>query len=142
MNRIARNRLLLLVALTHLLMDAGFAGGAVLCVGSDEHRAVESEIAAELGCPVGAPGASRPNGVEALPTTDPLSSGECVDRPLHSEAELVSSHAQDVDPSPVVGVRPLAMAPATRAGPTRRPRARAPRETAAYRAVRTTVLIL
>ena len=33
----------LLLALAHFLTDAGFAGAAILCIGSDDHRAVESQ---------------------------------------------------------------------------------------------------
>jgi hypothetical protein len=141
MNLIARNRLLLLLALAHFLMDAGFAGGAVLCVGTGDHRAVESAVAASLGCPATASGDALPHEAGAFSTADRLSD-KCVDRPLHSDAELVSSQPESADSPPIVGIVAPVVPPATRRISTIRPGARAPDETAASRAVRTTVLIL
>ena len=141
MNRIFLNRLLLLLALSHFLTDAGFAGGAVLCIGADDHRAVESEVSANLGCASTSAGASTEGEVAGLSAAAPLSA-DCVDRPLHSEAELVSSQPHGVNAPPAAAIFPTTTLPSVESASCVRPRARAPSQTAAYRAVRTTVLIV
>jgi hypothetical protein len=141
MNRTVGNRLFLLLALAHFLTDAGFAGAAVLCVGPNDHRAVESQHTLDARCPSES---STPPGLRELPglsTADRLSS-DCTDSPLHSEAELVSSKSHDTDPPAQVAVVQTDLPLSVTAFSHVRPRARAPAETAAFRAVRTTVLIV
>ena len=138
MNRNSRNRLLLFFALFHLLSDVAYAGAAVLCVGPDDHRAVESKHAVEAGCQKF--DESAPLGVDVTGRARP--SSECSDRPLHSEAELRSSHPSPTDPPSFV----LAFAPAETLADSSntliRARARAPADSTALRAHRTTVLII
>lgn len=141
MNRIVANRLFLLLALAHFLTDAGFAGAAILCIGSDDHRAVESQHAGDRGCPSKSSGPSSTREVAGLSLADPLAN-DCVDQPLHSDAELVSSQPQSADSPPAVGVALAPVRASIEPIPNFRPRARAPDETAAYRAIRSTVLIV
>jgi len=138
MNQISRNRLLLFVAFFHLLADVAFAGGAVLCVGPDEHRAVESQYLADSGCLSEELGS--PYGAEL--SAEASDSEDCTDSPLHSEAELASS----AEPLPDVQDTPAAFATppigevvdAIRL----RARARAPAISPGLRAHRTVVLII
>lgn len=141
MNSTVGKRLLLIVALAHLLMDAGFAGAAVLCIGPDDHRAVEAEHAVDVAC-ASAPATPAAAGGDSLfQAIDPLA-GHCSDSPLHSEAEFVSTQRLDVEAPGGETVTswgsqvhlsrvPIAGAPA-----------RAPDETAALRSLRTTVLLI
>lgn len=141
MNRTVGNRLFLLLALAHFLADAGFAGAVVLCVGPNDHRAVESQHTLDARCPSESSTSRSLRDFPGLSTADRLSS-DCTDSPLHSEAELVSSKTQSADAPPAVAVIPTDLRPVVGRIPHVRPRARAPAETAACRAVRTTVLIV
>ena len=141
MNRTVGNRLFLLLALAHFLTDAGFAGAVVLCVGPNDHRAIESQHTLDAGCRSELSGVPSLQDVPGLSATDPLSS-DCVDSPLHSEAELISSKTQGGDAPPAVAIVPTGLRPCVGRISHVRPRARAPDETAAHRAVRTTVLII
>lgn len=87
MNRPAILRLVFAIALLHLLADSAFAGGAVLCVESDDHRAVEAAHTAPHD-PISVPDAAL------LQASATRSGGLCDDSLLHSEAELVSSWAR------------------------------------------------
>ena len=138
MNRTVRNRALLFVALFHLLSDVAFAGGAILCVGPDDHRAIESEHLAEAGCQT--PSAPSPSGPSL---TGPGAAAEdCTDSPLHSEAELVTSSdpTDQVQPSLVASAARLGFATASTSH--FRPLARAPAEASSLRAHRTIVLLI
>ena len=42
--------LLLAIALCHLFGDMAFAGSAILCIGANDHRALEMEHLAGQGC--------------------------------------------------------------------------------------------
>lgn len=136
MNRTARNQLLLVFALFHLLADVAYAGAAVLCVGADDHRAIESEHVSEAGCE--ASEESAPLGARVMETAP--SPGDCSDSPLHSEAELVSSHRSTADFAPAVIVLAPFESIVVTSNTLVRPRARAPAEPKALRAHRTTVL--
>lgn len=140
MTRNSRNRLLLFFALFHLLADVAYAGASVLCVGADEHRTIESEHLAEVGCQASENFVqSETEFAERSPLTG---SSDCTDSPLHSEAELVSSF----DRMPDTASADLVFATPTSLSATSttliRPRARAPAEPLALRAHRTTVLII
>jgi len=136
MNRTARNRLLLFFAVFHLLADVAYAGGAILCVGPDDHRAIESEHLAEA-CQTGN-AASSPS----LAVAKGVASEDCTDSPLHTEAELVTSSDPDPDAQPTF----VASAPSSRSSLATsdvfRPRARAPDESTSLRAHRTIVLLI
>lgn len=138
MNKISRNRLLLFVAFFHLLADVAFAGGAVLCVGPDEHRAIESQYLADSGCL--SEELESPHGAELSAGTS--DSEECTDSPLHSEAELASSAEPlpDLEGAPAAFATPPigAVVDAIRL----RARARAPDVSPALRAHRTVVLLI
>lgn len=89
MKRTAKQRLLLGFALFHLLSDVAFAGGAILCVGPDDHRAIESQHISDVGCQTPAtPESAQPDKL-AYSGASPAQSG-CADSPLHEDAELVS----------------------------------------------------
>lgn len=138
MTRVARHRLLLVVALFHLLSDVAYAGAAVLCVGPDDHRAVESEHSAEAGCE--SAGATAP----AAPSLagQSAASEDCTDSPLHSEAELVSSAYPDADLSPPLAACVVTSGSSHESNDAVRPRARVPSDTSALRAHRTVVLLV
>jgi hypothetical protein len=139
MNRNSRNRLLLIFALFHLLADVAYAGASVLCVGADDHRAIEPEHVAEAGCQPSAE--STPNDA-GITNRAPSPSEDCSDSPLHSEAELVSSRDRTLDFAPdFVAISPSLFQAAT-SNTLVSPRPRAPAETTALRAHRTTVLII
>lgn len=137
MNRTVRNRLLLFLSVFHLLSDVAYAGEAILCVGPDDHRAIESEHLVEVGCENGTT-ASLPS----LSVMAGAASENCTDIPLRTDAELFTSS----DPSP--DFQPLVVASSfasTLFLPTRnvvRPRARAPAESTSIRAHRTVVLLI
>lgn len=137
MNRTGRNRLLLFVALFHLLSDVAFAGGAILCVGPNDHRAIESEHLAEAGCQTTSAASSS-----SLALTEGAAAEDCTDSPLHSEAEFVSSADQNPDVQPTAAASVLPSCPSLAAIDTVRPRARAPDESSSLRAHRTIVLVI
>jgi len=137
MNRTARNRLLLFFAVFHLLSDVAYAGGAILCVGPDDHRAIESEHLAEAGCQNGS-AASSPN----LAVMEGAASEDCTDSPLHTEAELVTSSDPDPDFQPTVVASSVASSLSLATIDVVRPRARAPDESTSLRAHRTVVLLI
>ena len=97
MMRRTKYRLLLITALLHLFADVAFAGGAILCVGSNDHLAIEVEHSSPGGCQT----ASDSNLFEVDVADDSSQTEDCVDRPLHSEAELLSSSedASDLIPN-------------------------------------------
>ena len=71
----------------HLFADVAFAGGAVLCVGPDDHAAIEVGHLSPDCEPL------RPSGLhtgigDAYSTSGDCA--ECTDIPLHSEAEMAS----------------------------------------------------
>lgn len=138
MNKISRNRLLLFVAFFHLLADVAFAGGAVLCVGPDEHRAIESQYLADSGCLSEELGSSHAPELSA----EASDSEDCTDSPLHSEPEMASSAEPmpDVEETPAAFSTPPvgAVVDAIRL----RARARAPTVSPALRAHRTVVLTI
>lgn len=138
MNHATRNRLFLLVAFFHLLADVAFAGGAVLCVGPDDHRAIESQYVADSGCVSDQPVSTRGTDLSAN-TSD---AGECTDSPLHSEAELTSSaeSVSDAESSPVAFSTPSMLADV--AAVRLRACARAPTGSPGLRHHRTIVLII
>jgi hypothetical protein len=138
MNRTTRNQLLLIFALFHLLADVAYAGAAVLCVGPDDHRAIESEHIVETGCQASKKSAPLGAGI----TNRIPSSGDCSDSPLHSEAELVSSFDRSPGTTPAVAALVPSASPAATSTTLVLARARAPAETTALRAHRTTVLII
>lgn len=133
MRRPRARHLLLLVALLHLAADAAFAGGAVFCVGTDGHRALETEHLADAGCEI------REIGEE--PTLDSLP-GDCTDSPVHPEADMAPGNQ---DPKPPLTLLALpgsfVVAPPCRA-PVVRPHPRAPLSPQGLIAQRTTVLLL
>ena len=137
MNRTARNRLLLFVSLFHLLADVAFAGGAILCVGPDDHRAIESEHLAEAGCQTSA--VELPS---SLAITEGAAPEDCTDSPLHTEAELVASKDSYPDVQPAAVVPALPSCSSLAAVDVVRPQARAPDESSSLRAHRTIVLLI
>jgi hypothetical protein len=90
--------ILLLTAIFHLLADVAFAGGSVLCVGPNDHAQIEAGHVA-LDC-----GSFRSAAVRG--NDWPLAIGDasdCVDIPLHEEAERVSEELSwDLDRPSVV----------------------------------------
>ena len=86
MKRTWTHRFLLFAALLHLFADVAAVGGAVFCVGPDDHRAIEFGHIT--------PGCDAPGEVaeSASPTTVALNAGDsctdCTDTSLHEEAEL------------------------------------------------------
>ena len=138
MNRTARNRLLLFFAVFHLLSDVAYAGGAILCVGPDDHRAIESEHLAEAGCQSTNPTSPVPG----FSVTEAEAPEDCTDSPLHSEAELVTSTDPDYDVQPTVAASALPSSPSLATNDIVRPRARAPDESSSLRAHRTIVLLI
>ena len=121
--------------------EGAFAGAAILCVGPGDHRAVESQHATDVGCSSESQEPLSRQAAAGFSTGDPLTS-DCTDSPLHSEAELVSSHSNGVGTPVAIAIVPTDLRPPVDRGSLVRPRARAPDATAAYRAVRTTVLII
>lgn len=94
MRRARTHHVLLLIALLHLFADAAFAGGVVLCVGPDDHRALESERSVDFGCEALAPSANAQRAeLQALP-------GDCDDSPVHSDAEMVSKEQESSGSTP------------------------------------------
>ncbi len=76
---------LLLTALFHLFADVAFAGGAVFCVGPNDHSAVELGHLAP-GCEtIEVAQAQQPNAGLANESCT-----SCTDSPLHTEAEIAS----------------------------------------------------
>lgn len=140
MNRTARNTLLVFLATFHFLADAAFAGGAILCIGPDDHLAIESSHEAELGCESIAqvPAEAAPEG---LSRGGPLTE-DCTDRVLHAEAELVSSKQETTASVATHSTPAESLSAANTDSPTDRPQVRSPIESAAHRAVRITVLIV
>jgi hypothetical protein len=117
-----------------------FGGGAVLCVGPNDHRAVESQHLADLGCQsFNAPEAQTSKVAYSKRSPAP---SECADSLLHSDAELVSQ----TDDASGVGRAILALRLPLEfdAGIALlvRSRARAPDLPPALRAHRTTVLLI
>lgn len=82
MRRTRTRYILLLVALLHLVADAAFAGGVVLCVGPNDHRALETGHLG--GCEVSTP-------KRDLAQLDTLPS-DCSDSAVHSDPELVNEN--------------------------------------------------
>lgn len=137
MRRTSAQRFLLLIALFHLFSDAAYAGGAVLCVGSDDHRQVESEHVADLGCQT----ATQQQPGEVGPGTSESSPESCVDSPLHSDAEIVSQ----IDDGSDLGIAGTIVHPSEGVRKNTAPLAslaRAPDVLPSLRAHRTTVLVI
>jgi len=88
MIRRTKFRLLLMTALFHLFADVAFAGGAVLCVGSNDHFAIESLSGVPGDCQ------TVEQTAESGFTNAGSGSEDCSDSPLHVEAELVSTWGQ------------------------------------------------
>lgn len=139
MKRRAKHRLLLVAALVHLLADVAFAGGAVLCVGSNDHVAIEVPHATEAACQ---PGTSAGGVVHAKAFT-PADSEGCEDRPLHSEAEFASKSDEDLDAvQDLVATFDASLAIDAPSAPRSNPRARNESLSLHLRTLRTTVLII
>lgn len=136
--RRTRIRLLLATALLHLLADVAFAGGAVLCVGSNGHMAIEAQHAVTVLCHPELPDEA------AVPTTDLVraESGECDDRPLHSEAEFVSKTNEDGNTGHAVAASTTSVSAATRPASSYLLGAHSDRISPHIRAHRSTVLII
>ena len=84
-----RNRLLLLVAVVHLVADTVFAGDMVLCVGVNDHKAIEA-VHLDTACPMTATNQRDRAGLRSIDTT-PV---DCSDQLVHAaSAEMVSEHA-------------------------------------------------
>ena len=85
MMRRTKYRLLLITALLHLFADVAFAGGAILCVGSNDHLAIEAQHGVAGDC-------QTIEQTSEVGFTDAQAGDEdCSDSPLHAEAELLSS---------------------------------------------------
>jgi len=98
MKRTWKNHILLLTALFHLFADVALAGGAVLCIGPNDHAAIEMGIPAQ-GCE--ALDEARALGAEAELSPDACTN--CTDTPLHAEAELASKRISgDFDAPPAL----------------------------------------
>lgn len=136
MTRTTTQRLLLCAALLHLFADVAYAGAAILCVGPNEHRAIETEHPLAQGCP------SQPTS-DAAGFSNASSTGDCIDSPLHSEAELVSSSTDTCDGVSSAATLSVALE-AERLALARLPRAQArdPDLPPELRAHRGTVLLL
>ena len=89
--------ILLLTAIFHLLADVAFAGGAVLCVGANDHAEIEAghvardcrlfeDAIAQAGDPQFAMGETS----------------DCTDIPLHCDAEMASKDSSWDPASPAV----------------------------------------
>ena len=96
MTRRSGHRLLLATALLHLFADVAFAGGAVFCVGADDHRAVELQHASAAICQT-AEAFDMADGATVL-----ASASDCEDSPLHCSPELVGSADDGSDIAPLV----------------------------------------
>lgn len=83
------HRILLLAALLHLAAEAAAAGGAVLCVGPNDHQAIELGHSAQ-GCepPDEAAAVVAHDAFAANPAADLPDCADCVDTPLHADAEM------------------------------------------------------
>lgn len=92
--------MLLVAALVHLIADVAFAGGAVFCVGPDDHRAIEFQSAATAGCPQADADTSFGH------TISDAGSGDCSDSPLHPDAELAPKPDNGSDLAPIFGALP------------------------------------
>ena len=138
MMRRTKYRLLLIAALLHLFADVAFAGGAVLCVGSNDHLAIEAQHAVAGDC-------ETIEQTSEVRFTGNAQSGaeDCTDSPLHVEAELVSTseEASDLNPNSLAAFGNPSKADLTQlhAGYVRQ---RAADLTPDLRLHRTTVLIL
>ena len=96
MMRRTKYRLLLMTALLHLIADVAFAGGAVLCVGANDHLAVEMQHGASGDCQaenLAAEATLAETYVSEVYADS--SSKDCTDRPLHGEAEFVSGSREE-----------------------------------------------
>lgn len=137
LTRSTKHRLLLFTALFHLLTDLAFAGDVILCVGPNDHVAVETEHLSNSGCQ---------RAGNTSPSDDPGAStaaGDCDDRPLHVEAEMASSSNDGSD----TRAKTIAFAGVVRpdrliAAPHVRQRARAPDLPPGIHAHRTIVLLI
>ena len=94
MKRNRTHSTLLITALFHLLVDVAFAGEAVLCVGPNDHAAIEvghlaRDCASFQEANVGGSGPELAIG----------DSTDCTDIPLHTEAEMASEDLS-WDPNP------------------------------------------
>jgi len=138
MIRRRKYRLLLITALLHLFADTAFAGGAILCVGSNDHVAIEAQNAFPGDC-------QTVEQASEVGFTDAQSGAEggCSDIPLHADAELVSTSDEASGFSPnlvaVLGNPFESDLTQMRAGYLRQRGAQPPPE---LRAHRTTVLLL
>jgi hypothetical protein len=137
MTRRTEYRLLLITALLHLFADAAFAGGAILCVGSNDHVAIEAQNAFSGDCQTAEQSSE-------VGFTDAQSGAEgCNDIPLHADAELVSTSNEASEFSPnliaVLGNPFESDLTRMRAGYLRQRGAQLPPD---LRAHRTTVLLL
>ena len=95
MTRPLTRHLLLLAVLLHLPMDAAAAGELVVCIGSNDHLAIELAHGGEPDCD--SSGGIAPSGA-GLPA-------DCTDVPLHPDMELASA-APDAKKPPLVDAPP------------------------------------
>lgn len=133
MTRTKTRHILLLVALLHLVADVAFAGGAVLCVGPDDHRALETE---HLG------GCDEPAFERDVAQLDSLQE-ECDDTEVHSDPELVSENDQASKvPAPLLALVSSPPRHTVAESPVLSAFQRSPGLPPGLSALRTTVLIL
>lgn len=137
MHRTWLRHLVLLTAFLHLFADVALAGGAVLCVGPNDHEVIEfGHIAPD--CEALANTATRGSDTPL----GPGSCSGCEDRPLHDEAELASGHEPgDYDAPPALAVR-IIPAPTSLARGVVLPRLNRLVASGILRAQRSTVLLI
>jgi len=108
MKRTLLKHALLLAAILHLFADVAFAGGAVLCVGPNDHSAIEvghlaadCETLAEVGA------------LASMDEFGPGSCNGCIDSPLHAEPEIASKRiSSNIDAPALLAPRVLSVQPA------------------------------
>lgn len=137
MKRTSTKHILLLTALLHLFADVALAGGAVLCVGPDDHAAIE----------IGhlAPDCEIVQEARPLRTDTALESGtcsDCTDSLLHEEAELAPRRvSDDLDAQPVLAAHVTPVPPVGARG-IERPTENRLDKSMTLRAHRSTVLLI
>jgi hypothetical protein len=139
MKRTWTHRFLLVAALLHLFADVAAVGGAVFCVGPDDHRAVEFGHITP-GCD--APGEAAESAYsEAIALNGGDSCTNCTDTALHEEAEIGTKRVS-WDAPPAVLASPLQPQQLAALHTERRAPAFRPDSSATLRAHRSIVLII
>jgi hypothetical protein len=138
MRKLYGHRIVVVAAILHLFAEAGIAEGLIVCVGADEHRAVEQEHAIN-GCSE-ANGATEQGRAESL---ELAGSGDCSDTILVSRCTELLSHAPDgSEAGPAAILISAAPGPSTSFGLISRPLLTSSGSSSGLESLRSVVLVL